>query len=160
MSGDAIIRASWAGTAVFAVAATAAAAVPDPLAAPVAVLDGALFVAGCVAFLVAYARAVGRSREEAVSVAGVYFLAGSAPRDVQVRLLGALGVQVAVAVVTASIRLYTSLAFGILVPVYGLGLAGVWGAYHGTFPARPPRAGRPPRERRPPPAGRRGRTGR
>jgi len=152
--GEAIIWASWAGTAVFAVAAVTAAIVPDAVAAPVAVLDGALFLAGCAAFLAAYGRAVGRSRTDAVSVAGVYLLAGSAPREVQIRLLGALAVQVVVAVVTASVRLYTSLAFGILVPVYGLGLTGLWGARHGSFSTRAPRAARPPGP------GRRGQAGR
>jgi hypothetical protein len=156
--GGAIVRASWAGTATFAIAASAAAIAPDPLAAPVAVLDGVLFAVGCAAFLAAYARAVSRSREEVLSVAGVYLLAGTAPRAVQVRLLGALGVQVAVAVVTASVRLYTSLAFGILVPVFGLGLAGLWAARHGRFAPRPPEpAARPPR---PPRAGRHGQAGR
>jgi hypothetical protein len=27
-------------------------------------------------------------------------------------------------------------AFGILVPIFGLGLAGLWGARHGVFEAR------------------------
>ena len=62
-----------------------------------------------------------------------------APRRgvVQFRLLGSLAVQVVVAVVTASIRLYSPLAFGFLVPVYGLGMCGLWGARYGTFDPRP-----------------------
>ena len=34
------------------------------------------------------------------------------------------------------IRPFTPLAFGILVPMLGLGLIALWGARHGTFPAR------------------------
>jgi hypothetical protein len=30
------------------------------------------------------------------------------------------------------------LAFGILTPLYGLGIAGLWGARHGTFAPRRP----------------------
>lgn len=145
MKGERIVRASWLGTAVFAVAATAATVVPDALAVPVAVFDVLLFAAGTVAFLAAFGRAVSRSRYEVISVAGVFFLAGSAPRPVQWRLLGALGAQVVVAVVTASVRLYTSLAFGMLVPMYGLGLAGLWAARHGSFPPRPQPPERPAR---------------
>ena len=58
-------------------------------------------------------------------------------KDVQVRMLVPLAIQVVVALLTASIRLYTPLAFGILVPMWGLGLAGLWGARYGTFPPRP-----------------------
>jgi hypothetical protein len=135
--GLGLIRASWWTTGVFVVAATAAAVAPDAVARPVAVLDVVLFVVGTVLFLVAFARAVGRSREEQIDIMGVYFLGGGvAPRDVRRHLLGSFAVQVLVAVVTASIRPYTSVAFGILVPMLGLGLAGLWGATYGTFPPR------------------------
>ncbi len=84
-----------------------------------------------------YGRAVARSRTDEISVAGLYFLAGgSAPSPVRRRLMGALLVQVVVAFATAAIRPFTSLAFGVLVPVYGLGLAGLWASRHGEFPPR------------------------
>lgn len=131
-----MVLASWAGTALFAVAAVAAAVVPDRLAVPVAVLDVVLFAAGIVAFCWAFLRAAGRSRTEELSVAGIWLLSGSAPAPVRRALLGAFGVEVVVAVATAAARPFTPLAYGILVPVYGLGLAGVWGASRGSFPAR------------------------
>ena len=135
--GLGLIRASWWATGGFAVAAIAAAAAPGSVARPVAVLDVLLFLAGTVAFLVAFARAVGRSREEQIDIIGVFFLGGGvAPREVRRSLLGSFTVQVVVAVATASIRPYTSVAFGILVPMLGLGLAGLWGATYGTFPPR------------------------
>lgn len=136
--GSRIVALATTGTAVFTVAATAAAIAPDALAKPVAVLDGALFAAGIVAFLWAYGAAIARSRTDLVSLGGVFFLSGTAPRAVRRRLTGALAVQVAVALVTASVRLYTPLAFGVLVPVFGLGLTGLWGARYGQFAPRPP----------------------
>jgi len=76
--------------------------------------------------LTATANAIGS--DEAFFLTG-----GTAPRPVRVRLLGAFAVQVVVALVTSSIRVYTEVAFGILVPMLGLGLAGLWGARHGRF---------------------------
>ena len=73
-------------------------------------------------FFWAYLVAVQRSRTDLIGIGGLYFLQGTAPRTVQFRLLGSLAVEVVVAVVTASIRLYSALAFGFLVPVFGLGL--------------------------------------
>ena len=61
-------------------------------------------------------------------------------------LLGALAVQVVVAVATAAVHPFTSQAFGVLVPMFGLGLAGLWGARYGTLrAARADRSDRPVR---------------
>jgi hypothetical protein len=135
-AGQGIVTLSWVGTGIFAAAATVATLLPDDAARAAAVIDGVLFAIGVVAFLWGYAVAVQRSRTDAIGIGGLYFLAGSAPRSIRVRLLGALAVQVVIAVVSASIRPYTAVAFGILVPMLGLGLAGLWGARHGTFPPR------------------------
>ena len=61
-----------------------------------------------------------------------------------VRMLGLLAVQIVVALVTALSRTETadgragsSLALGVLVPMFGLGLNGLWAAYHGHVPAIP-----------------------
>ena len=134
-AGSDIRRASWWGTGLFAVTAVGAVIVPA-LRAVAVVVDVALFVAGCVAFGVAYLRGLARSRRERVAVTGLYFLSESAPADVRRSLLGALGAQVIVALATAVARPYTSLAAGTLVPMYGLGLCGLWAARHGTFPPR------------------------
>lgn len=101
-------------------------------------LDVALFVAGCGAFLYAYAVAVGRSRSEVPSMAGVFFLADRvAPRRVTRTFRLLLAVQVVVALVTAAVRPFTALAAGVLVPMLGLGAMASWGARHGAFPPRP-----------------------
>lgn len=136
--GAAIVNASLAGTALFTVAAGVAAAFPSVAAGPVAVFDVVLAAIGVLACMAAYGIGVQRSRTDAVTIAGLFFLSGTAPRAVRRRLLGALGVQVVVAVATSAVRIYTPLAFGILVPLFGLGLTALWGARHGTFFAREP----------------------
>jgi hypothetical protein len=71
-----------------------------------------------------------------IAVTSLFFLSGSAPAPVRRSLLGAFGVQVVVAFATAIARPYTSLAAGTLVPVYGIGLCGLWAARYGTFKPR------------------------
>lgn len=134
--GRLLLRATSVGTAAFT--ATATAAVTGTWArVPAAAVSLVLFVVGTVAFLAAYLVALGRSRADVISVAGLFFLSdGSAPRHVRRWFTASLAVQVVVALATASMRPYTSLAYGVLVPVFGLGMAGLWGARHGTFPPR------------------------
>lgn len=141
-SGQILAAARW-GTAAFAILAIAAASFPDTLGPDTLgiaslVLDVALFAAGCALFLRAYLLAVERSRTESIGVGGLYFLTGGvAPPEVRRVLLGAVVAQSVVALGTAVARPYTNLAAGVLVPVFGLGLCGLWGARFGTFPPRP-----------------------
>ncbi|MDW3218545.1 MAG: hypothetical protein R8F63_08000 [Acidimicrobiales bacterium] len=134
--GGRIIAASWTGTAVFAIAAGVSTIDPDSLGAPVVIVSLVLFGAGAIAMFWAFLIAVARSTEEAIGIGGLYFGAGSAPRRVQAHLMGSLALQLVIAFTTASIRIFTALAFGILVPVWGLGMAGLWCARHGTFAPR------------------------
>lgn len=136
MERDPIVTASWAGTAAYAAFAVVAAATgATPLEVLAVAVALGLFLAGCVTFLMAYARAVQRSRHERIDVAGVYLLLGdSMPAATKRHLLASLAVQVVVSVAAAFADYI--LAFGILVPTYGLGLAGLWAARHGTFPAK------------------------
>jgi hypothetical protein len=151
-NGARIVRLSWAGTALYVVLAAAATVWPGTFQAALMAVCVVLFVAGFVAFAAAYVIAVGRSRTEAIGMGGLYFLAGTAPRAVQRSLVGSLAVETLTAVVSASIGLAVLpadadnlLAFGILTPLYGLGLAGLWGARYGTFPPRPASVRRPAR---------------
>lgn len=133
--GARLVHVTLAGTVVFAVSAVAA-VLTEAARGEATIVALVLFATGLLTFLVAYGRAIGRSREVVLGVGGIYFLAGSAPRAVQVRLLGALAAQTVVAIVTSSLEPYTSVAFGMLVPMFGLGMAGLWGAFHGEFPER------------------------
>ena len=131
-------RASWIGTAVFTITAVIAAATAADVAEIIGVVvDLLLFVGGVAAYVVAYATAVRRSRTDDISVGTLFLLLGPvAPRPVKRTLFGAVAVQAVVALSTAGARPYSPPAFGILVPVWGLGLAGLWAARHGHFPPR------------------------
>ena len=135
--GTTLVRMAWTGTVLFVVTAVLGVVDPDAFELLVVAVSLVLFLVGCLAFLWAYAVAVSRSREDLISISGLFFLQGSAPAGVRRNLLGALAVEVVVAFAAASIRPFTGVAFAILVPVFGLGLAGLWGARYGTFPPRP-----------------------
>ncbi|HVE47012.1 MAG TPA: hypothetical protein VNA57_09745 [Acidimicrobiales bacterium] len=135
-SGRRIVQWSWGGTLAFvATAGLATVSGPTDLVALVVALG--LFAAGTAAFTAAFVIAVRRSRTEQILVPSLFFLQGSAPAPVRRRLFASLAIEVVVAFVTAAVRPNTSLAFGILAPMYGLGLAGLWAARHGEFPLRP-----------------------
>ncbi len=139
IAGAGILSASSWGTAVFVVVAVAATLAPGAFGTAALVLDVALFAAGCVLFALAFFRAADRSRTQAIGIGGLFFLAGDvAPPAVRRRLIGALVIQTTVGLATAGIRLYTNLAAGTLVPVFGLGLCGLWAATHGRFDRRTP----------------------
>lgn len=135
MPDDAVVRPAVWGTVAFALASAMAVA-NDDAAGFVAVFDLILFALGTLAFARTLLTAAQRSRTEELSVAGIWFLAGSAPTTIRVWLLGCLAAQVVIALVAASLRPYTAVAFGVLVPMFGLGLAGLWAVRSGTFPPR------------------------
>jgi hypothetical protein len=139
VDGRGILTLTWRSTFAFALSAILAAIWATTFLRVVALTIAlGLFAVGIVAFLGAYFRAIGRSRREQISVAGVYLLmGGAAPASVRRSLLGALAVQIVVALSTAAARPYSSLAFGVLVPLLGVALCGWWSAAYGVFPARP-----------------------
>jgi hypothetical protein len=135
--GDNIIKASWAGTAVFLLSSAIAVAITGARL-PAAIVDLVLFVAGCGAFFCCLAVAAERSRQNEISLWNLFLLEGVAPRRVRQQLLAPLAVQIVVALGAASVA--PPLAFGLLVPIYGLGCSGLWGAKHGLFgPRKSPR---------------------
>ena len=142
MQGERIIRASWIGTAVLLVSCILAVAF-DGAALVTTVVDLLLFAGGVVAFLWAYGIAVGRSRVDEIGIGGLYFLQGTAPRGVQLHLLGSLAAEVVIGWTAAGLRPFTAVAFSVLAPLWGLGLAGLWGAKYGVFSPRV-RDGDPP----------------
>ena len=131
--GEGILRSSWIGTAVFVAGSILAAAVPDARL-PVVIVDLALFFGGIIVFFWAWAIAAGRSRDREISLWNLVLLEDVAPTRVRWSLLGALVVQIVVALATAWIT--AALAFGILVPVWGEGHCWLWGARHGAFEPR------------------------
>ncbi len=144
MPGSLLIKCNLALTAVFvAMSIVAAVTFTAPWKTIGVAVSLGCFSVGIVAFLWGYWTAVQRSRTDNISVAALYFLVDNcAPQSVARLMNGALAVQVVVAVATAISRTTTdgrtgsTLAFGVLAPMMGLGLNGLWGATHGTFAPR------------------------
>ena len=143
--GRVIVRANIVGTLVFVVTAVFAAAVFTTAAQWVGASTAmALFAVGVFAFLWGFWNAVQRSREEEVSVTQLFLLLGSpTPSSVRRPMLSMLFVQVATAFATTFWRLDgpdgtpgSSLTVGLLVPMFGLGMNGLWAAYHADFGER------------------------
>lgn len=121
-------------TAVFTVTQIAADVHPEgPVLAVAAVVSLAMFFGGTLMFVVAFLIAVGRSRDEQITLAGLLWLSDVAPTDVARTLRLVVSVQVVVAVATAGVRPFTALAFGILAPMAGLAAIAWWAARHGSF---------------------------
>lgn len=145
-AGDIIVFADVIGTFAFVVTAVTAAVVFSTASQWVGAITAmALFAVGVFAFIWSFFNAVQRSREEQISVTQVYLLLGSpTPPRVRRIMLSMLVVQTAVGLATAIARSEaedgspgTSLAVGVLVPMFGIGLNGLWCAFHGVFPPRP-----------------------
>jgi hypothetical protein len=144
MPGQRIILVNAVLTGVFTITALAAAVFFEQpwkfIAVAVCLIS---FTVGVLAFLWGYWTAVQRSRSDNISVAALYFLVDNcAPRSISRQMNSLLAVQTGVAIATAIARSSTdgkagsTLAFGVLVPMLGLGLNGLWGANHGSFGPR------------------------
>jgi hypothetical protein len=142
LPGRRILQASWAGTLLFAVTALPAAADVQAFQVPSAAVSVVLFAASIPLSLLALARAAVRTarQEDRITVSSLFFLQGSAPRPVRLLLLGSLVGSLVVVVLSAARE-----PFGILQPVYPLGLCAQWAARHGTFPRIPNPDARPRR---------------
>jgi hypothetical protein len=140
-TGRRLIIASWAGTAAFAATALPAAAGLRALEAASLAVDLLLFVASLPLALYALGAAALRAgrRGERITVAGLFFLSGSAPPRPRVHLLGSLGATLALAVAALTMSAVSGAPqpFGVLVPVYPLAMTALWGARHGRFPSLP-----------------------
>lgn len=141
-----LVRANLLGTGVFVVASGVAMPFKADRWAQVLVIvvSVALFAVGIFTSLQAYARALDRSRVHEIGVANLYLLTGrTAPPPVKRSMLLALGVQVVVAVVAASVGVsglgendLNALAFAVLTPMFGIGMNGAWAARYGSFGPR------------------------
>ena len=141
--GDVIVMANAIGTAAFTVTALTAAIVFSAAAQWVGAITAmSLFAVGVFTFLWAFYNAAQRSRVEQLSVMQLFFLVGApTPSRIRRTMNVLLIVQVGIGLGTALARPNSpdgtpgsSLAVGILVPMFGLGLNGLWAAFHGDFP--------------------------
>ena len=139
-----IVKMNAALTAIFVIVSVLAVAVfNSPLRKLVAIVDLMLFAVGVATFIWGYFSAVQRSRSDEISVAGLFLLIdGVASKSVMRIMNSALAVQVVVGLGGALVRRSTNgvsgstLAFGVLVPLLGLGLNGLWASKFGSFGKR------------------------
>ena len=148
-----LVRFNIAGTALFLVAL--AISIPfrsdRPGQVVIVVVSLVLFAAGIASSLWAYSSALERSRSEEVGVANLFLLSGdTAPKPVRRAMTVALSVQVVAALVGASIGVaglqesqLNALAFGVLVPMFGIGMNGAWAARYGSYGPRVNPAAKP-----------------
>jgi len=141
-----LVRADVLGTVVFVIALAIAIPLRDERLGQViiAVVSLVLFAIGIATGLWAYTSALERSRTAEVGVANLYLLTGAtAPRQVKVTMLVALGTQVIAAFGGAIVGMsgldenhLNALAFGVLVPMFGIGMNGMWAARYGSYGPR------------------------
>lgn len=145
-SGAGLVRLDLLGTAAF----VAALGVAVPLRSHrfaqylIGAVSMVLFAIGIVSTLWAYTRALERSRTEEVGVANLYLLTGAtAPKQIKRMMVAALSVQIVAAIGGAWIGVVgldegdlNALAFGVLVPMFGIGMNGAWAAKHGSYGPR------------------------
>jgi hypothetical protein len=131
-SGRGIVVASWLGDLLFAVTAIPIALGASALDDPAVVIALLLFFASLVVWFWALGSAAVRTtRGDDVQVWSLFLLEGRVPARVRFHLYGSFVVCLAITVATASAN-----PFGVLVPMYPLGLIGLWGARHGVYPPR------------------------
>ena len=136
--GEGLVKVAYVGTAALVLSSVAAAIAPDTFGVVHGGFSVFLFVIGTGAMLWAYGLGVSRSRTELVGIPGLFLLADDvAPPSVCRALRGATAVQVVAVIAAASFQPYTEVAFGILAPMFGLGLMGLWAGRYGQFAPRP-----------------------
>jgi len=146
-------RLNAAGTAAFVVAVAVAIPFRDerPAQITIGAVSMVLFAMGAGAALWAYVGALERSRTSEIGVANLYLLTGrTAPPPVKRTMMGLLVVQVVLSLAGAIYGAtglrgseVNALAFGILVPMFGIGMNGLWAMRHGSFGSRIDKSARP-----------------
>ncbi len=123
---------SWSSVALFAVTSVPAALGVGAFDTAAVATTIGLFVASFPVWIAAFGVALVRNARGAEIAVSTLFLAeGRAPATARWQLYGALGLSLLVAAGTAVVN-----PFGVMVPMLQLGLIGLWGATHGTFPPR------------------------
>jgi hypothetical protein len=130
--GRGIAVASWAGNVVFAVTAIPVALGVDAFDDPAVAVALGLFFASLVVWGWAFVVAVVRTtRGDDVQVMSLFLLEGRVPSRVRFLLYGSFVVCLAITIASAAAN-----PFGVLVPMWPLGLVGLWGARYGVYPPR------------------------
>ncbi len=131
---QALPKASLWVTVAFAVFSLVTFLLDGPLDRTFSVLSGVLFVAGTLMLGLGLWNGIQRSRVDAVTLTGLLSVDKShVPKPVRNQLWAGILGQTAAAVLFAALRPFTEQAFGILVPMIGLGFATLWGSRFAKF---------------------------
>lgn len=130
--GRAIEALSWAGNGLFLVTVVPAALGVEAFEDPAVVVCLLLFFASLVVWTWALVAAAARTtRGDDVAVTTLFLIEGPVPGRVRWSLYGSVLVCLGITVATAAVN-----PFGVLVPMFPLGLVGLWGARHQVYPRR------------------------
>lgn len=134
IEGRALLIADLVGTAALLLVSVALAfSSSDAVVIAGLIVAATLFVGGSVAWTIGFVRAAGRSRYEELDLAGLFYLTGSAPAQARRWFMGCWYAQIAIAVAAIAV---SRPPFGVMAPVWGVGLVTWWASRHGTFASR------------------------
>lgn len=130
--GNWIWQASVWGVLLFTLGSVLSTIWLESLKIPYMAVSFLLFALGFMAFVYALYLAAERSRSETLHISGIFWLTTS-PKALAWKFRILLIFMCGVAIAINLIKLYTFLAFGILAPIFVLGLMGIWGAKWGKY---------------------------
>jgi len=121
----------------FAAASVITYVLEDRLDLVFAIISAVLFAAGILLLSLGFWNGIQRSRLDDVTLTGLLAIDKThVPAAARNKLWAAIVIQVAVAILFASLRPFTRQAFGLLVPTLGLGIATLWGSRFAAFHER------------------------
>lgn len=134
---DKIIQISLASTGAFGALSLVAYLLADRLDLIFAVTCGIVFTVGTLLLGLGIWNGIQRSRTDSVTLTGLLAVDKShVPSAARNRLWLAVLLQTVIAIAFGSLRPFTEQAFGLLVPMLGLGFAGLWGSRFAVFHPR------------------------
>lgn len=129
-----LVRLSWQVTGAFLAATMVTDFAADSLDTVYAVMCAVAFIAGFGLFCLGFWNGVQRSRVELVTLPGLLAAStANVPKSLRNQAWLALIAQIVIAVVAASLRPFTAQAFGLLVPLFGLGINTLLGSRQAQF---------------------------
>lgn len=133
----AIPRFNMIMTGVFALATLLTHVFAESLDLTYAIYCSVLSALGVMLFLLGFWNGVQRSRIEDVNLSGLLAVAPShVGRAAALRIWLVIVAQIAIAATGTALRPFTQQTFGLLVPMFGVGLAALWGSRYAKFHPR------------------------
>lgn len=129
-----LIRLNWQVTVVFLTATLLTHLAAESIDLVYAIASSLLFAIGAGLCFLGFWNGLQRSRTEQVTLPGLLAISSShVPTNERNLVWGAIAAQTVIAVAGASLRPFTPQAFGLLVPLFGIGLATLFGSREADF---------------------------